>query len=273
MKTALVLEGGGLRGVFTAGAVDYFIDKGIEFDYVCGVSAGACNTFEYIGKEKGFMRKCILENEGDPFYGVGEFIETKHFVNLDKVFNDYADKFGYDFDRFLSSSTRWEMVVSNMQTGQAEYMHSDDLDRVKLIGKASCSLPLLTSPAEIDGQHYMDGGITDSIPLQHALDLGYDRIVVVLTRKKGNYSIVSKPTLAMMKQVYEEYPNFIEASARRTQMYHEEVDLCEKLEEEGKVLLIRPTMQEVGRLESNKDELSLSYYHGYTKAREMMKKW
>lgn len=276
-KTALVLEGGALRGIFTAGVIDCLLANNIVFDYVVGVSAGACNTLAYIAGQERYFRKCIEQKSRfDSFYGPVQMIGSHKLVDLDKVFYDYTLQYGFDFEAFLKSPIKWEMVVSNMVTGKAEYMHSDDVEKIKLIGKASCSLPVLTSPVEIDGQLYLDGGMCDSIPVQRALDLGYDRILVVMTRKKGNFSSTSEASRMIISRIYSEYPEFIKAAEDRGQMYRDEVALAEKLEEEGKALIIRPTFQEVGRLESDEDELMLSYYHGYTKTKEHLdeiKKW
>lgn len=276
-KTALVLEGGGLRGIFSAGVVDCLLDNEIRFDYVIGVSAGACNTFAYVARQQKYFKNCVSrENPFDTFYGLPQMVGSRRLVDLDKVFDDYTVKYGFDFDAFINDPIRWEMVVSNMNTGKAEYMTAKDVARAKKIGKASCSLPIITSPVEIDGQLYLDGGVCDSIPVKRALELGYDRILVVLTRKKGNFSGFNEATKMILSRLYGDYPAFLAAADRRAQVYREEVELCEELERKGKVIIIRPTMQEVGRLESNEDELMLSYYHGYTKTKEYvkeMKKW
>ncbi len=277
MKTALVLEGGGLRGVFSAGVIDCFLDNDISFDYVIGVSAGACNAMAMLGRQKRYFWSIINTVSGrNSFYGVSQMVDSHRFVNLDKIFYEYTEQFHFDFETLLKSSTELEMVVSNIETGKAEYMTTRDLDRLRLIGKASCSLPIITDPVEIDGQLYLDGGITDSIPIEHVLEKDVDRIVVVLTRKKGNYSHTNEATKAIVRRIYSEYPNLIQAMYDRGDLYKREVGICEKLEEEGKVTLIRPTMKEIGRLESDENEISLSYFHGYTKAKEnieTIKKW
>ena len=276
-KTALVLEGGGLRGIFTAGVVDCLLENKIFFDYVIGVSAGACNLFAYVGEQRRYIKKCMIQkNPFDSFYGVPQAIESHRLVDLDKVFEEYSENYGFDFERFISNPIRWEMVVSNMRTGQAEYLHSKDIERAKLIGKASCSLPIITPPVRIGEDLYLDGGICDSIPVQRALDLGYDRILVVLTRKKGNFSKLNEATKLIFSRLYGSYPEFLETAFERGNKYREEVALCERLEAEQKAIIIRPTMQEVNRLESDEDELSMSYYHGYTKTKEylaQLKQW
>ena len=268
-KIALVLEGGGLRGVFTAGVIDCFLDNQIRFDYVCGVSAGACNTLAYIGNQAKYIKSCMIQDSPfDSFYGVPQMIDSHKLVDLDKVFYDYTKKYKFDFDTFINSDIKWQMVVSNMVTGKAEYMSTSDIEMSKLIGKASCSLPIITEPVKINDSLYLDGGVCDPIPIEHTLNQGYDKVVVVLTRKKGNFSYTNEATKIIVRRLYNDYPNFIDAIINRTQVYKDEVALVEKLEEESKVILIRPTMQEVGRLESDENQLSLAYYHGYTKSKE-----
>ncbi len=265
----MVLEGGGLRGIFTAGVIDCFIDNNINFDYVCGVSAGSCNTFAYVAKAKGFIKNCMLqENKKNSFYGVRQMISSHKYVNLDKVFYDYTKQYNFNYKDFINSKVKWEFVATNIKTGKAEYLHSNNIETAKKMGVASCSLPILTDPVKIGSKLYLDGGVADSIPLQHAIDKGYDSVVVVCTRKKGSYSKVKDIELSIFNQMYKKYPNFLKAVNNRTKIYKDQIDLCEKLEKKGKVILIRPTMPEVGRLESNVDELSLAYYHGYLKAEE-----
>ena len=277
-RTAIVLEGGGLRGVFSAGVVDCLMDNDIRLDCAIGVSAGACNTFAYVAGHKKYFKQCIKQSKNpmDSFYGIPQMIGSHRLVDLDKIFYDYTERYGFDFEDFMNSPMKWEMAATNLETGKADYLTTGDPDRARLIGKASCSLPIITSPVEIDGKLYLDGGVADSIPIQRALDLGYERVLVVLTRKKGNFSSVNDATKMIISRLYADYPNFIKAAENRGAVYRQQVALCEKLEEEGKVIIIRPTMQEVNRLESDEDELMLSYYHGYTKTKEYisrLKEW
>ena len=277
-KIALVLEGGGLRGMFTSGVVDCFLDNNLEFDYICGVSAGSCNTFSYISKSRGFFKRCIFDNtdKKNSFYGIAQMRESHKYVNLDKVFYEYTDQFGYNYEGLKENKADFEFVATNIETGEAEYLHSDNIDEIKKMGVASCSLPILTEPVSLNGKLYLDGGMSDSVPVQHALDKGYDKVVVVCTRKKGSYSKVKDYEKPIYNRLYKKYPNFLKTVADRTRVYKEQIELCESLEEQGKVILIRPTLKEVKRLESDFDELSLSYYHGYTKAKEyieQIKNW
>ena len=221
---------------------------------------------------RGYFRKCVTQkNRFKSFYGVPQMIESRRFVDLDKLFYEYTDEFGFDFSLFTNAPIDWEMVVSNVETGKAEYMTTKDTEKCKKIGCASCAIPGLVSPVEIDGQFYLDGGACDSIPITHTFDRGYDKAVVILTRKKGNYSRVTDGQKLIFSRLYgKKYPKFYEALCKRSELYKEQVGICEELEKEGKVIIIRPTMQEISRLESDEDALAMSYFHGYTKAKEFL---
>lgn len=276
-KTALLLEGGGLRGIFTAGVIDCFLENDINFDYVVGVSAGACNTLAFLGREYRYMKSIMTQKSGfDSFYGVPQMVESHKIIDLDKIFYEYTKEYNFSFEQLINNPCKWDMVVSNIKTGKAEYMNSDDEERIRIIGKASCSLPIITEPVDIDGELYLDGGVCDPIPIQRILDLGYDKVIVVLTRKKGNYSTTNDATKIIIRRLYEEYPVFIKAMINRGDVYKNAVGVCEKLEEEGKAIIIRPTFKEINRLESDEKEISMSYFHGYTKTKEKIddiKKW
>lgn len=272
-KVGLVLEGGGLRGIFTAGVVDCLLKNKIKFDYVIGVSAGACNTMAYVGNKYEFFKDCILKtNKKDAFFGVSQMKDSHKIVDLDKVFEEYAIKYKFDFNEFKKNKIEWEMVTTNIRTGKPEYLsEKKDIERIKSIGKASCSLPLITKPVRLDNKLYLDGGIADSIPIERALKQGCDKVVVVCTRRKNKYPHISEPEIPVYKSAYKKYPKFLNTVFEREEKYKETKSLIDKLVEEGKVIDISPTLPEVGRLESDHDKLSLYYYHGYTKTLDKIK--
>ena len=268
-KVALVLEGGALRGIFTAGVVDCFLEHNIHFDYVVGVSAGACNLMSMVSRQPHFFKQVVLETgKQETFYGLREMAQSHKLLNLNKIFNEYTYTHGFDIKKVVDSKTKWDMVVTNIETGKAEYLHTKDEAKARIIGTASCSIPVLTDPVEIDGHMYSDGGSADSIPLQRAIDMGYDKFVVVCTRKKGNFSKTSDTAMPILKRKYKDYPNLIKTLEERGSRYKRQISMVEKYAKGKDLILIRPTMQEIGSLESDADELSLSYYHGYTKAEE-----
>lgn len=266
-KVGLVLEGGALRGIFTAGVIDFLLDKKIKFDYVIGVSAGSCNLLGYVGEARNFAKNSMLSD--DPFFGVNTLVENKKIIDLDKVFDEYTENSNFSYDKFIKNPIKWEMVATNIKTGQAEYLSErKDIEKIKKIGKASCSMPLITKPVAIDGQLYLDGGIADSIPIKRAFEMGCDKLVVVCTRRKEKAPHISEAEKPFYNKMYKQYPDFLDTVYSREQIYkyiQKEIDLYEK---QGRIVSIVPTIPEVGRLEADQDKLLTFYYHGYTKAED-----
>lgn len=267
----LVLEGGGMRGVFTTGVLDYFMDKQIEFPYTIGVSAAAGNGLSYISKQRGRAKKTNIDllQEYD-YIGWRFWFKTKNILDFDFLYQDIPEKIlPYDYDTYFSSPQRFEMVTSDCLTGQARYLEDkSDSRRVIAIAKASASLPLLCPIVFVDNVPMLDGGITDSIPVLRAEDQGYSKNVVVLTRNKGyrkkgaNFKIPSF--------IYKKYPAIRKALVNRNKIYNEQLDLVEKLEDEGRILVIRPEQPiDVKRLEKNTTKLLNLYEEGYEMARKI----
>ena len=167
-ETALVLEGGGNRGVFTAGVLDYLMEQKVEFPYVVGVSAGACNAMDYVSGQVGRTRRCmIVENKEYSYISLKNILDKKSLFDMDMIFDRYPNEiFPFDFDEYFKSDIECEMVVTNCLTGEAEYL-SEKQDRRRLmdICRASSSIPGMSPMVTIDGQLYLDGGAADSIPL------------------------------------------------------------------------------------------------------------
>ena len=170
-QSSLVLEGGGSRGVFTAGVLDYLMEKEVKFPYVVGVSAGSCNALDYVSWQPGRTRDCmIIEDKANSYIATKEALKKHELFDMDMLFDKYPNElFPFDFDTFFQSDTECELVVTNCQTGDAEYMtEKHDRRRLMDIGRASSSIPVVSPMVEIDGVPYLDGGIADSIPLIHA---------------------------------------------------------------------------------------------------------
>ena len=274
-KIGLVLEGGALRGIFTAGVIDYFLENNVKFDYVIGVSAGACNTLSYVANAKGFVRNAMLGD--NPFFGVEQVKENRKIIDLNKVFDEYTTNSNFSYDNFLNSDIEWEFVVTNIKTGQAEYLsEKKDIDKLKQIGIASCSMPLITKPVKIGKKLYLDGGISDSIPIKRAFEKGCTKVVVVCTRRKDKFPHIKEAEKPIYNNVYKNYPEFLDTIYSREQIYKYIKEYIDEEEAKGNVISIVPTLPEVGRLESDQDKLKLYYYHGYTKAEdnlERINKW
>ena len=267
--TALVLEGGGSRGVFTAGILDYFMEKDIYFPYVVGVSAGACNALDYCSKQIGRSRDTfIIRDKSLKSVSFGNFIKTGYFYDMDKPFYEFPYKyFPFDFETFKSSGIICEMVATDIDTGKSVYLtDNNDNDRILNICRASSTLPLLAPIVHLDGRRYMDGGLSDSIPYGRSIMQGYKKHVVILTREMGYRKKLKSKSTDLVRQVYKNEPVLVRTCMKRPKVYNRQLDILERLEREGRVFVIRPTEKPVGRIENNTDRLDSFYQHGYNTA-------
>ena len=264
-NTGLVLEGGGMRGVFTSGVLDAFMKHGVYFRYVVAVSAGACNGMSYISRQP---RRARLSNID--FLTQYGYIGWRHLLRQGCIFDQELlyDKFPneylpFDFDTFFQWSATFEMVTTNCLTGQAEYLtESKDRQRSLDIVRASSSLPYVSKIVKVDGIPMLDGGIVDSIPVMRAMETGHPQNVVVLTRNKGYRS--KERDRKIPPFVYKKYPRLRVALSRRVAAYNEQLELVERLEELGKVVCIRPQRpMEVGRMEKDIGRLERLYQEGF----------
>lgn len=267
--TALVLEGGGSRGVFTAGILDYFMEKDIYFPYVVGVSAGACNALDYCSKQIGRSRDTfIIRDKSLKSISFGNFIKTGYFYDMDKPFYEFPYKyFPFDFETFKSSGIICEMIATDIDTGKSVYLtDNNDNDRILNICRASSTLPLLAPIVHLDGRRYMDGGLSDSIPYGRSIMQGYKKHVVILTREMGYRKKLKSKSTELVRQVYKNEPVLVRTCMKRPKVYNRQLDILERLEREGRVFVIRPTEKPVGRIENNTDRLDSFYQHGYNTA-------
>lgn len=268
VKGTIVLEGGARRGIFTSGVLDFLMEQDLYFSDVIGVSFGACNASSYVSKQSGRMRDCTAQKETNygMYAGLKKMIMEKSLLDMDLLFDKYPNEyFPFDYDTYFESESECEMVVTNLKTGKAEYLTERcDRERVMKICRASSSMPMITPIVSVDGKPYLDGGIADSIPIERALEKGNDKIVLVLTRNPGyRKKMTSKSTAAMYRRKYKEYPEFAKTLILRNHRYNKQMALVNKLEAEGKILVLRPTMLPVGRLEKDYDKLMDFYNHGY----------
>ena len=269
-NTALVLEGGGLRGVFTCGVLDCFMDHGITFPFIVGVSAGACNALSYMSGQKGRAKKTNVELLDEYHYiGFKYLLKQGCIMDYKLLFEDFPNKvIPYDFEAYFQNPTRFVIVTTNCQTGKAEYFEEKtSSDRLMKIVRASSSLPFVSTITYVDEVPMLDGGIVDSIPVQYALDQGYENIVVILTRNKGYRK---KPgSMKAAKLFYRKYPALQKALSERNAVYNKTMDLIESLEEQGRITVIRPMKPvEVSRMEKNTDKLTELYKEGYEMAQK-----
>ncbi len=264
---AMILEGGALRGVFTAGALDFLLEKKFQIQKVIGVSAGAGNGLNFVAGQKGRMLECTLrEGEDD-----GKLIDLKKTIRTGSLFDmdllydkDPREKHPFDFKAFFASPTELEIVATNCLTGRAEYLtEKEDEERLMLAARASSSLPLAAPMTMVDGVPYLDGGLADSIPLIHSMKEGMRKNVLILTRNKGYRKKESPKSAALYRAAFRKYPELAKSLCLRPVQYNRTLELVEKWEEEGKVFVIRPQIPTISRTESKPESIREFYQHGY----------
>lgn len=266
MKTGLILEGGSCKGIFTAGVLDYWMEQNLMFPYVVSVSAGTCNALDYLSNQIGRTKQSMLADKKDSYYGIRRLIKTGHLLDLDRVFGEYVyELFPFDGEAYFNADCKNEIVVTNCRTGKPEYLvEKKDLKKLLAIGKASSSMPLFADMVEIDGELYLDGGMADSIPVIRAMEEEKcDKAVVIMTHNEGYVPSVSKQLAKLFHRKYREYPKFVETLCNRPIMYQKQLEAMRQYEKEGRVLVIRPEMPAVKRLERDRTKMEQFFEHGY----------
>ncbi len=323
MSNGLILEGGGMRGIFAAGVIDYLLDAGIKFDNVIGVSAGACHGCSFVSGQRGRAYAtstdyldnrdyCSLRNlrrTGDLFGSVSagachgcsfvsgqrgrayatstDYLDNRDYCSLRNL-RRTGDLFGSDFlfhkipeelypidnEAFKKSGIRFQAVVTNCETGCAEYPVISDMFCDAEWIRASSSLPFLANMVEMDGKLYMDGGIADSIPLAQSIRQGNEKNVVVLTRARDyRKKAPSAASLGLMRLKYKAYPKMCEAYAERYKTYNRTLELIAEEEKKGSTFVIAPMGPlDIGRTEKNPDKLRKAYREGYLVAEALGEK-
>ena len=264
-NTGLVLEGGGMRGVFTCGVLDGFMKHDLYFRYVVAVSAGACNGMSYMSHQP---RRARISNID--YVARYNYIGIRHLVTQGCIFDRELlyDKFPnlylpFDFDTFFNNQCTFEMVTTNCQTGQAMYL-SEKYDRQRALDivRASSSLPYVSKIVEVDGIPMLDGGIVDSIPVQRAIDMGHPFNVVVCTRNKG-YRETGRD-YKIPRFIYRNYPRLRVALSRRIAAYNEQLEMIDRMEAAGQIICIRPERpMEVTRMAKDTAKLERLYEEGF----------
>lgn len=271
-NTGLVLEGGGMRGVFTCGVLDYLMDHGIEFPYGIGVSAGACNGLSYVSRQRGRAKFSNIDMLAKYHYIGLKYLWYQHSILDQKLLYElFPEKIvPYDYETCFKNPIRFEMVTTNCLTGRACYLEEHtDKNRLLTIAKASSSLPYVCPITFVDGQPMLDGGLVDSIPVLRAVEQGYSRNVVVLTRNKGYRK--SEKDIRVPRFIYTRYPRLRVVLSNRCRVYNQQLELVERMEEEGSIVVIRPQERvTVNRIEKDVKKLTALYNEGYACAGEVL---
>lgn len=271
-RTGLVLEGGGMRGVFTCGVLDWLMDHRIDFPYTVAVSAGACNGLSYMSHQRGRAKFSNIDMLKQYKYIGMRFLWTQHSVlNQDLLYREFPERIlPYDFEAYKANPGILEMVTTNCLTGKAAYLsEKNNYNRLIRIVKASSSLPYVCPVVIVDGIPMLDGGIVDSIPVERAMKTGYERNVVVLTRNRGYRK--TERDIKIPYFIYRRFPRLRVVLSHRCECYNRQLEMVERLEDEGKIIAVRPVARlEVDRLESNSAKLTALYEEGYACAENVL---
>ena len=261
-KVALVLEGGALRGLYTAGVLDVFMENNIKIDTIFGVSAGALFGINYKSKQIGRALRYNLKYAHDKRYmGIYSLLTTGDIMNRDFCFNKLVYELDpLNFETYNSSKVEFYAVVTNIETGKAEYIEINDAKRDMEYLRASGSMPFVSNIVEINGNKYLDGAVSDPIPFKKALDMGYKKIIVVETRPADYTKTKSWLPYAF---VYKKYPEFVKTAQNIYIHYNQTLDLIRKYENDGKIIVLRPSKTiKMRRVEKNLNKLQAIYKIG-----------
>ncbi len=275
MKIGVVDVGGGLRGSFGAGVLDYCMEQGIRFDFGIGVSAGAANISSYMANQKG--RNFVFYTEyfqREQYMGVKNLMHTGSYIGLDYIYSSLSDHEGdYPLDwKTIRNDPRDMMIVAtDANTGLPHYfqkydMRQDSYDPIK----ASCCVPVINRPYKVDGIPYFDGGLSDPVPYEKAFEAGCDKVVVILTRPE-DYRRIPKNDKIIADLLHPHYPNASFAMRNRSVVYNQQVDACEYLQVQGKVCIVAPdSIGNMKTLTKDKDSIEALYYKGYEEAKSIL---
>lgn len=270
----LVLEGGGMRGAFTAGVLDFFLDKDLSFHTCIGVSAGACHACSFLSKQRRRGLETNTDYLGDEAYcGIKSLLKTGDFFGVDMCYRKIPEELNpYDYEAFQKNPTEFYAVVTNCRTGEAEYKKITDMHRGIHYVRASSSLPLLSRTVWIQKTPYLDGGISDSIPIRKSQELGNEKNVVVLTRNRGYRKEPNRIMAAARLRYEREFPKLVARMKGRHLDYNRTLDYLYEEEKKGTVFLLCPEEPvEIGRLEKDREKLEKLYQAGYDTAEKQYK--
>ncbi|GAA0078180.1 patatin family protein [Clostridium sp. CTA-5] len=264
--TGLVLEGGAFRGLFTAGVLDALIDIKLDIKYIVGVSAGITNGYSFASKQRGrnleVMERFINHQR---YVGYKNLLKCKSIMDMDFVFDEIPNKHcPFDYKTFNKFDGKVLAGSFNILTGKVEYFDKESLEEKNLILRATCSIPLLFPFVKLNNNYYADGGLLDAIPINKSLSDGNDKNIIVLTRNEGYRKKESKINKLTYKLYKNKYPHLADVLKNRHIEYNKQLDACKELENNGKALIIRPSIDmNIGRFERNKVKLKEIYNNGY----------
>lgn len=270
---SLILEGGTFRPIFTAGILDALLDNNITFPYCIGVSAGISNAFSYFSNQKGRNLEIVQNYRNDKRYlGFRNYLKYKSLFGLDFVFDEIPNKLlPYDMDALRNYDGKVLVGVTNAESGETEYLDGKKLDEKNTMLRATCAIPIVFPAIKINNKYYYDGGICDPIPIRKAIKDGNEKHLIVLTRPESYRKTLSRGSKIASKLIGRKYSNLKNAFLTRHEMYNETVRFCEKLEREGKAIILRPREdQAIDSFEKDVNVLRQAYNNGYNMAIERL---
>ena len=264
-KYGLVLEGGAVRGLFGAGVLDYFMEKNIVFPYVVGVSAGAFNAMSYISGQIERSKNCITYDGDDCFYGKNVLKNSGRIIDMSTALDGYSySQFPFDFASYFSSGIEREYAVTSLLDGKTYYLGDQNEEkRLLSIVKASSSMPITSSPVYIEGVPYLDGSVSDPVPVKRAFLKGCQKCVIILTKPEEYSSKQPFNVNAATGILYRKYPEFLDVYQKRKETYASRMKLVSYLERAGMAYVIRPEIPAIDRLETDRAKQNEFYAHGY----------
>lgn len=273
MKIGVVLEGGGMRGIYTVGVLDAFTKYNFMPDYLIGVSAGASNGVSYISRQEGRALRTNINYIGDRRYlSWSNYIKTGSLFGMDFLYEEIPQKLDpFDYESFFKNPCDFKVGVTNAETGKAEFYGKDSLRDGATVLKASSSIPLVANPVNYRGNTYFDGGTAAPIPVGEALKDGCDKVIVVLTRDRN----FIKPPLRCFPLVawkMKEYPAMVDLLKRHHEVYRENQEEIRRLEKEGKAMVIAPAAPlQIDRFEKSRERLLAVYHQGLADGERFIK--
>ena len=272
MKVGLVLEGGAMRGMYTAGVLDIFLDNEIEVDGIVGVSAGVLFGVNYLSKQRGRVIRYNKRFAKDKRYmGLSSLIKTGNMINKEFAYYEVPFKLDvFDQETYEKSNTDFYATITNVETGKPEYVKITDVFRQMEVLRATSAMPFVSKMVEIDGKKYLDGGVSDSIPVDKCKKLGYDKIIVILTRPIEYRKQKGDEMLTKLK--YKKYPQLVQTINNRYKNYNNMVEKIIDMENKKEIFVIRPSRPiSIKRIERDKNKLQEMYDLGVEDAKNKMK--
>ncbi len=269
-STGLVVEGGGMRGVYVAGVLDFFIEKDLYFENNYGVSAGSCHLCSYLSKQYERAFRINVNYLNDKRYcSIQSLIKTGDLFGADMLYNLIPNELDlFDYDTYNKNESNFYCVVTNVNTGKPEYIKLGDLKDDIIYVRASSSLPILSRNVKIGEEEYLDGGISDSIPIRKSILDGNKKNILILTRDEA-YRKDKNSLMPIIKIRYKKYPKLVESIQNRYIVYNDTLDLIKELEKKDDIFVIRPKNPvKIGRTEKNREKLEALYRQGYNDAKD-----